>query len=555
MFQIRCTYSSSQPYGLSDSDLAHIKPLPLLQKQFNECTVSDNENWCMSSIANTWTDYKNNSFKPSQLTEETIFRLRYLQPGYKFFITPCGDIAKKCAAFVDDTIEFNSDDRPTKRAAGIIFHIKDQNFFHAGVPETQGSLAKKLMGEHPITSDKVLLTHASHDRWVKNMLDAGGIFLGTTTPEFGLGDETTLLLNGTTRNPHDPSKTTGGSSGGAAAAIAAGIGHVALGTDGAGSVRIPASFNGVVGLRPRASLFVRRGMATHKTGVMGLITRTVDDCAIEFDAVLEQDVFWSALQRHPQDAELYTTMNKPKVAVLPRLSYIEQHPAVTEVFNTAIETLRKKRMLDSLFSFQTVQDIGFQASDTLDPIAADQDRWPASMSFAPIAEKWDALPDEERHLRSTQARLVQDSVVKAIKLFFETNDIDFLITPTVADLPFDVNSKRDSLQQALESPDAHHLTDFSWNPYTYLFNWTDQAAISVPCGFAVSDREYPLPVGMQIIARHPESTDSLDDHVALLKFARAVERSLDVPSYFAPSFQHLRYGGLKTCSQHNTESL
>src|SRR5690348_5088822 len=140
---------------------------------------------------------------------------------------------------------------------------------------------------------------------VARLREHRAILLGkTTTPEFGWKAVTDSPLTGITRNPWNPAKTPGGSSGGAAVAIATGMGALAVGTDGAGSIRIPASFTGIFGLKPSfgrvptwpLSLF---GTVSH----IGPMTRTVEDAALMLDVISEPDVRdWFAL---PHDDRRY----------------------------------------------------------------------------------------------------------------------------------------------------------------------------------------------------------------------------------------------------------
>lgn len=152
--------------------------------------------------------------------------------------------------------------------------------------------------------------------------EAGAVILGkTTTPEYGCKGETNSPRSGITRNPWDLSKTAGGSSGGAAAATAAGMGAIALGTDGAGSVRIPASFCGNVGLKPSFGRVPAYPLSPFGTvSHLGPLTRSVRDAAMAMNILKQPDARdWTSLPPDPSD---YTAALDDGVRGLDRKSVV-----------------------------------------------------------------------------------------------------------------------------------------------------------------------------------------------------------------------------------------
>jgi aspartyl-tRNA(Asn)/glutamyl-tRNA(Gln) amidotransferase subunit A len=172
------------------------------------------------------------------------------------------------------------DAAPATALPGVSFSVKD-NLWIEGRPASQGSL---LFADFIAPASAVA---------VERLQAASGVALGgSNCSEFACKGNTTNLLHGATRNPWDATRTPGGSSGGAAAAVAAGLGHLALCTDGGGSTRRPAAHTGVVGFKPSA------GAIAHPIGftepvfgnsVVGLMARTVEDVAALFDAVAGAD--------------------------------------------------------------------------------------------------------------------------------------------------------------------------------------------------------------------------------------------------------------------------
>ena len=161
--------------------------------------------------------------------------------------------------------------------------------------------------------------------------EQGAVLLGkTTTPEFGWKGVTDSLLCGPTGNPWDPSRTSGGSSGGSAAAVALGMGALTVGTDGGGSVRIPAGFSGIVTLKPtygRVPLYPPSPFGT--LSHVGPMTRTVTDTALLMDVITRPDVRdWSALGS-PSGSYLEGLddgVEGLRIAYSPRLGYAHVDP-------------------------------------------------------------------------------------------------------------------------------------------------------------------------------------------------------------------------------------
>ena len=176
--------------------------------------------------------------------------------------------------------------------------------------------------------------------------EAGAVLLGkTTTPEFGCKGETNSPLTGISRNPWDPSKTPGGSSGGTAAAVAAGMGPLSVGTDGAGSVRIPAAFCGNFGLKPsfgRVPAYPLSPMGT--VAHLGPHTMSVRDAALMMNVLKQPDARdWSSLPPDDTDylAGLDNGIRGLKIAYSPALGFAKGiHPEVAAAVQAAVRQLQ-----------------------------------------------------------------------------------------------------------------------------------------------------------------------------------------------------------------------
>ena len=209
---------------------------------------------------------------PVELTKATLARIERSQPVLNAFITVCHDQALVAARAAEAAIARND---PVGPLHGIPFSVKDLVNTQA-VRTTYGSV---IFRDHVPAADAVA---------VARLRAAGAILIGkTTTPEFGQKGITEAPLFGRTRNAWHSARTCGGSSGGAAVAVAAGLGAIAIGTDGGGSTRIPAACNGVVGFKQSLGL-VPHDSAEDAFGNISYITplaRTVADTALMLETM------------------------------------------------------------------------------------------------------------------------------------------------------------------------------------------------------------------------------------------------------------------------------
>jgi aspartyl-tRNA(Asn)/glutamyl-tRNA(Gln) amidotransferase subunit A len=330
---------------------------------------------------------------------------------------------------------------------------------------------------------------------VARLREAGCVFLGqTTTPEFGWKGVTDSPLTGTTRNPWNTDMTPGGSSGGSSAALAAGYGPLAIGTDGGGSIRIPAGFTGTFGLKPSFGRVPAWPLSPFGTVAhVGPMTRTVADAALMMDVITKPDSRdWYAL---PYDAAGYTRNLRAgvkglRIAFSPNLGYVNVDPEIARLVEEAVRTLRK------LGARVKLVDPGFK-----DPAGCFRTLWWAAASYLlgslppqKMALLEPALADVVEQGNGITARDIMEAnrergaLGTQLRLFME--DYDVLVTPTLPVPAF----KAGELQP--NSPDKSGKW-VNWTPFTYPFNLTQQPAASVPCGFTRAG----LPAGLQIVGR------------------------------------------------------
>lgn len=321
----------------------------------------------------------------------------------------------------------------------------------------------------------------------------GAVAVGkTTTPELGWKGVTDNPLGDVARNPWDTDRTAGGSSGGSAAAVAMGMGPLALGTDGGGSIRIPAAFCGVAGLKPtygRVPLWPPSPFGT--LAHAGPMAWTVRDLALMLTVLAEPDSRdWTAEAPVGRDyrATLDGGVDGLRVAFSADLGYVAVDPEVADAVERAAATFADlgahvehadPGFADPLETFNRLWYAG--AAHALRDVDADA-RALLDPGLAEVAEAGAALTALD-YLAAVGAR---NGLGVAMSRFHTTYDL--LLTPTVPIPAFGASR---------EVPDGWpHRRWQTWTPFTYPFNLTQQPAATVPCGFTRSG----LPIGLQIVA-------------------------------------------------------
>jgi aspartyl-tRNA(Asn)/glutamyl-tRNA(Gln) amidotransferase subunit A len=348
---------------------------------------------------------------------------------------------------------------------------------------------------------------------VARLREAGAVLVGKTcTPEFGCKGETNSPLTGLTRNPWDPSKTPGGSSGGTAAAVAAGMAPLSIGTDGAGSVRIPAAFCGNFGMKPSfGRVPVYPPSPFFPVSHAGPHTMDVRDAALLMNVLKRPDTRdWGSL---PPDDTDYTGglddgIHGWRVAFSPALGYV---PGVDPEVAAAVEAAARYFANDVGAHVERV-DPGFDS-----PLHITIGMWFAGAHalWAQLTERQravcdpDFLAEAEQGARVTALelqRLHLERVMLGSHMRQFMQDWDLLITPSVSVPAFDAR-EAGSVDY---DPDAM----LGWTPFSYPFNLTGQPAATIPCGLTSAG----LPIGLQIVG--PMFADA-----AVLRAARAFESS------------------------------
>jgi aspartyl-tRNA(Asn)/glutamyl-tRNA(Gln) amidotransferase subunit A len=345
--------------------------------------------------------------------------------------------------------------------------------------------------------------------------EQGAVLIGkTTTPEFGWKGVTDSPLTGITRNPWNPKKTPGGSSGGAAAALAAGMGALAVGTDGGGSIRIPCSFTGLFGLKPSFGRVPAWPLSPFGTVAhVGPMARSVTDAALMLNVLALPDARdWHALPYERRDwrMALEQGVTDLRIAYSPDLGYAKVDAEVAAIVRKAAAVFADlgAKVEEKDPGFENPEDIfrtqWFAGAATLVNAIPAAKRKLVDPGLLDVAEQGAKLTAAE----ITGAQMKRGALGTHMNLFHR--DCDLLVTPTLACAAFDAG---------LEFPPGKQRW-IDWTPFTFPFNLTQQPAASIPCGLTQDG----LPVGLHIVG--PRYADA-----RVLRAARAFEtaRPLAMP--------------------------
>ncbi len=426
---------------------------------------------------------------PRELVEAAIERAERLNPELNAIIHP----------FYEEAIEQAGGDLPDGPFRGVPFLRKDLGAALAGEPLHMGSrLLKEIDFRSPFDSTLAL-----------RFRDAGLVTIGkTNTPEWGILPTTEPVAYGATRNPWDPTRSPGGSSGGSGAAVAAGIVPVAHANDGGGSIRIPASVNGLVGLKPsRARVSEAPVAGDTMSGLVSefVLTRSVRDLAALLDWVSGPepgDPYAALPPERPYVEELRREPGKLRIALLTEPltddTFAPEVVAAAEETALEIEALGHEIIrpdlsgasggVDLFPTFMTRWAAGNAATaDTIEmivgrPLTADD--------VEPLT--W-ALTEQGR--RETGAAylgaVARHQILARMVAGLHESGIDLLMTPTVGELPQPLGTYDDSGPEPMDAI----VRARGFASFTGLFNATGQPAISLPLAESGG-----LPVGIQLIA-------------------------------------------------------
>jgi aspartyl-tRNA(Asn)/glutamyl-tRNA(Gln) amidotransferase subunit A len=420
-------------------------------------------------------ELRDRTISPVELTRDCLLRIEKLNPKLNAFITVLAESALEDARRAEQEIQ-----RGNYRGAlhGIPIGLKDI-IDTAGIRTTAASALFK---------DRIPIEDAEV---VRRLRAAGAIILGKQNlHEFAYGGSSMISFFGEVRNPWDTSRIAGGSSGGSAASVAAGLGFAAIGSDTAGSVRLPAAFCGVVGLKPTYGRVSTRGVIPLSWSLdhVGPITNSVYDAALILQVLAGHDVddpasvdvtvpdFVAALNQHSQKLRI----GVPRKFFFDDL-HLEVAAAIEEVLQIFCDLQAEihevklevptDRTLSSAESYAYHEPFGARSPELYQPATLARIQAAANTSAVAVL----------------RARRELDAARHSIRKIF--NQVDILLTPAVAIPP-------PAIVDLKAHPETLRPAELLMLRNTRPFNVWGIPTISVPCGFT-SDN---LPIGLQLAA-------------------------------------------------------
>ena len=411
--------------------------------------------------------YRRGEISPVEVLEESILRAEEYNPYLNAYLERLDEQARLQAKKAEKIFLDHSKEIPS--LCGIPISIKD-TFELKGSFTTYGSA---YFREN--------FTKKDHDL-VKRLRSSGAVFTGkTNTPEFAQSATTENRLGDDARNPWDTSLTPGGSSGGAAATVAAGLVTAAIGADGGGSIRIPASFTGLFGFKPTYGLCkYKKGLKAMSEFIApGPLTRSVGDARIILEVLANYSYSHESLNKQ-----------RLRVAWCPMPG---KNPVDSQIAKIVEEAVYKLAALGHEIKEIEIPVEGWnEAFDTL--VLAEEHRERGYL----LEEAPELLTDYEHKSLEAGCKITEENVEMArlahreyrqkFQKFF--NDFDVLATPVTASTAFKIG------QRPLKVNDQKVKWLWGAFPFTSPFNVSGNPAASIPCGISES-----LPVGLQLIGR------------------------------------------------------
>lgn len=454
------------------------------------------------SVAEMLEGFRKKTLSPVEAAQACLKQAQALNPKLNAFALLCNEDALLAQARISEDCWMKA--APRGPLEGVPTTIKDGAHVR-GWPTREGSLTTE---DIPQKEDFPV---------VARLREAGAVFLGKTTlPEFGHKGVTDSPLTGITCNPWNPAKTSGGSSGGAAVAAATRMGFLHHGTDGGGSIRIPANFCGAFGMKPSGGLVPAWPPTLFSTlSAAGPITRSVEDAALMLDVMTLPDARdWHAVPYQKRDffAMLNNTPQNLRIAYAPTVNDVPVDPAVARL---VAETARK---MDGLIG--QVEEISLKIPGLVDvfnkhwvAIAAwlvDHTEEGKRKLMDPNLLYWAGRGAKMALGEYLDAEYARMMIGHQMKLLFEKYDL--LVMPVTPMAAFNAG------RASPDGPDGHPWED--WTPFTFPANLARLPAASLPCGMTTDG----LPVGVQIMGGY------LKDNL-VLQSAHMLEDFKNTPQY------------------------
>ncbi|MEU8177672.1 amidase [Microbispora hainanensis] len=426
---------------------------------------------------------------PVQITEHYLERIERLDPGLGAFVTVTADRALAQAREQEARLAAgDTEDLPP--LLGVPVPIKDLNFvkdvpLHFGSATYEGFVAP------------------ADDSVVERLRDAGTVMLGkTSTPEFGMPCYTETYLHEPTRTPWDTTRSAGGSSGGAGAAVAAGLAPAAQGSDGAGSIRIPASVCGLFGIKPSRGRISAAPIIPDLAGLStnGPLARNVADAAALLDVMAHNNPgdLYHAPEPELGSFSAYVGREPGRLRIArfatPAVPGAEVHPDVLAAYESASAVL---------------ESLGHEVEEIAPPFGPDVvpefvKMWFSFSCMHPVAEELEPklrpltawLRERGRAVSAPEFLQAQGTLQLATRFaLLVTDAYDAVLSPTVTQPPVPVGWFED-----VESPEETFERMMRFAPFAAIYNVSGQPAVNLPLYWTPDG----LPIGVMLAGRFGE---------------------------------------------------
>jgi amidase len=445
---------------------------------------------------------RSRELSPVEVTGHYLDRIETLDPSVGAFFTVAADAAREQAAEAEKAVARASDSASLPPLTGVPIPIKDLNML-AGVRQTLGSLA---YADNVPTED---------DHVTAALRAAGAVLPGkTATPEFGLPCYTETEIGPPARTPWDLSRSAGGSSGGAGAAVAAGLAPAAQGSDGGGSIRIPASVCGLFGLKPTRGRISKAPLEPDLAGLStaGPLTRTVADAALLLDVMVGN-----------RDGDMYPQPPLPPGETF--LGYTSRDPGRLRIGRTKVHAVGDGAVHpDCAAAYEDASallaSLGHEVVDIDPPLGPEvvppfETLWYSMATLVPLdAAQEEVIRPLTRYLRQRGKALSAADLVHAQAFLQLTvrgawkilNDCDVVLTPTLAQPPAPVG-----YFEEVEPPENFERQE-RFTPFAAMYNVSGQPAVNLPLYWTGDG----LPIGVMLAGK-------MRDEATLISLSAQVE--------------------------------
>lgn len=495
-----------------DSDKQHTTVVPITRRDFSEAVAmttvataipraldaatNESDRLCELSAVELTQMMRRRDVSAREVMAAHLARIERINPKVNAIVTLVAERAMADAARAD---ELAAKGGPLGVLHGLPVAHKDL-VDTAGIRTTYGS---------PFYRDNVPKRDAP---FVTRTRAAGAIICGkSNTPEFGAGSQTFNTVFGATRNPYDVTKTCGGSSGGAAVALACGMVPIAGGSDTGGSLRNPAAFCNVVGLRPSPGRVVGGAGSWSPLTVAGPMARSVADVALFLSAIAGYDPNNPLSIREDGDqfrVPLDRGFKGVRVAWSRGLGGIPFEPEIRRVVDA------NRRVFENLGCIVEEAEPDFAGVDRAFPVLRYAENYPRYSQLVGQRPEWvkDTIRFEVAQAERMTAADVGRGLARHAQMHEQSREFferfDYFILPVTQVAPFDVNTPYPT--QVVGTPMSTYI---DWMRSCWYISFMSKPAISVPAGFTASG----LPVGLQIVGRH-------NGDLSLLQIAHAFEQ-------------------------------